>query len=334
MKGRQILLDHMNDRQAAALVEDGKLQDLFLETDLPAPGTVYRAVADRPVKGQGGMFLKTPDGPAFLRQVKGLAPGQTLLVQVSGFAEAGKAIPVTSKLLFKSRYVIVTPDAPGLNISRSIKDDDRRDALLQIIREGLDPFEYGMILRSSCADADDEDILDDAQNMLGLASAVMADQDGAPELLVEADTPHTLGWREWTASADVVTEAGCFETHGVLDMIEDLKSPAVRIDGGHYYMEPTRAFVTVDVNTGKDTSPAAGIKANIAMARDLPRQLRLRGLGGQIVIDPAPMPKKDRKTVESALKAALRKDSVETNFVGWTTMGLIELQRARVRVPF
>ena len=51
MKGRQILLDHMNDRQAAALVEDGKLQDLFLETDLPAPGTVYRAVADRPVKG-------------------------------------------------------------------------------------------------------------------------------------------------------------------------------------------------------------------------------------------------------------------------------------------
>ena len=48
MKGRQILLDHMNDRQAAALVEDGKLQDLFLETDLPAPGTIYRAVADRP----------------------------------------------------------------------------------------------------------------------------------------------------------------------------------------------------------------------------------------------------------------------------------------------
>ncbi|MFZ8879948.1 MAG: ribonuclease E/G, partial [Paracoccaceae bacterium] len=161
MKGRQILLDHMGNRQAAALVEDGRLQDLFLETDLPAPGTIYRAVVDRPVKGQGGLFLKTSDGPAFLRQVKGLAPGQTLLVQVSGFAEVGKATPVTSKLLFKSRYVIVTPDAPGLNISRSIKDDDRRDALLQIIRERLDPFEYGMILRSSCADADDEDILDD-----------------------------------------------------------------------------------------------------------------------------------------------------------------------------
>lgn len=300
MTGRQILLDHMGDRQAAALVEDGKLHDLFLETDLPAPGTIYRAVADRPMKAQGGMFLKTPDGSAFLRQVKGLAPGQTLLVQVSGFAEEGKATPVTSKLLFKSRYVIVTPDAPGLNISRSIKDDDRRDALLQIIREGLDPFEYGMILRSSCADADDEDILEDAQNMLGLAGAVLTDQDGAPELLVEADNPHTLGWREWTAPADVVTEVGCFETHGVLDMIEDLQSPAVRIEGGHYYVEPTRAFVTVDVNTGKDTSPAAGIKANIAMARDLPRQLRLRGLGGRLLLIPPRCPRKIAKLLKAS----------------------------------
>lgn len=333
MKGRQILLDHIGEREAAALVVNGKLQDLFIETDLPAPGTIFRAVADRPIKGQGGMFLKTPEGPAFLRQVKVLAPGQTLLVQVSGFAEPGKAIPVTSKLLFKSRYVIVTPDAPGLNVSRSIKDDERRDELLQLIREGMDPFEYGMILRSSCADAEDEDVLEDAQNMLELASNVMADQEGGLEVVVAADTPHTLGWREWVEPADVVTESGCFETHGVMDMIEDMKSPAVRIDGGHYFVEPTHAFVTVDVNTGKDTSPAAGLKANIAMVRDLPRQLRLRGLGGQVVIDPAPMPKKDRKTLEAALKAALRKDSVETNFVGWTTMGLIELQRARVRAP-
>ena len=69
------------------------------------------------------------------------------------------------------------------------------------------------------------------------------------------------------------------------------------------------------------------------MARDLPRQLRLRGLGGQIVIDPAPMAKKDRRQVETALKAALRAEPIETNFVGWTTLGLIELQRARVRAP-
>ena len=70
------------------------------------------------------------------------------------------------------------------------------------------------------------------------------------------------------------------------------------------------------------------------MVRDLPRQLRLRGLGGQIVIDPAPMPKKYRNTLQSALKSALRADSIQTHVLGWTALGLIELQRARTRAPF
>jgi Ribonuclease G/E len=91
--------------------------------------------------------------------------------------------------------------------------------------------------------------------------------------------------------------------------------------------------VAVDVNTGGDASLAAGLKANIAMARDLPRQLRLRGLGGQITLDLAPMPKKDRRTFESALRAALRQDTTETTLAGWTPLGHFELQRKRDRQP-
>jgi len=331
MKGRQILLDHYQGREAAALLENGILQDFVIETDGPAPGAIMRAVVDRPIKGQGGVFLKTPEGNAFLRQVKGLSPGQTMLVQVSGYAEAGKAIPVTDRILFKSRYVIVTPKAPGLNISRSINDDDRRDALIQLIREKIGEFDHGMILRSSCADAEGDEIVEDAQAMLDLASQVMADDAGDIEMLVDADSPHQFAWREWTQSADVDEDDGCFATHDILDQIEALSEPLIKMADGHYYIEPTRACITIDVNTGADTSPAAALKANIAMARDLGRQLRMRGLGGQIVIDPAPIPKKDRKILESAIKAALRKDTVETNFVGFTQMGLIELQRARVR---
>ena len=331
MKGRQILLDHYQGREAAALLENGILQDFVIETDGPAPGAIMRAVVDRPIKGQGGVFLKTPEGNAFLRQVKGLSPGQTMLVQVSGYAEAGKAIPVTDRILFKSRYVIVTPNAPGLNISRSINDDDRRDALIQLIREEIGEFGHGMILRSSCADTEGDEIVEDAQAMLDLASQVMADDAGDIEMLVDADSPHQFAWREWTQSADVDEDDGCFATHDILDQIEALSEPLIKMADGHYYIEPTRACITIDVNTGADTSPAAALKANIAMARDLGRQLRMRGLGGQIVIDPAPIPKKDRKILESAIKAALRKDTVETNFVGFTQMGLIELQRARVR---
>jgi Ribonuclease G/E len=280
------------------------------------------------------MFLKTPDGPGFLRQVKGLSPGQAILCQITGYAESGKAIPVTAKVLFKSRHAIITPDAPGLNVSRSIGDEVERDRSLVIAHEEMAGSGLGLSLRSSCAEADADETAEDIRAMRDLATAVGADRDGAgSETLTEGDGPHVLAWREWAEEAEVVTEAGCFEHLGVLDAVEYLRSPRVDLPlGASYYVEPTRALVAVDVNTGGDTSPAAGLKANLATARDLPRHLRLRGLGGQITVDFAPMAKKDRRQVENALRAAFRQDMVETTLVGWTPLGHYELQRKRDRI--
>ncbi len=332
MKGRTIVLDHLNDREAAALMVDGKLEDILIDSDAPRPGTVYRARADRPVKGQGGMFLTTPDGPAFLRQVKGLAPGQQLLVQVTGFAEPGKALPVTQKMLFKSRYAIVTPDAPGLNISRSIRDEDERDRLLEIANDVMDDLEYGLILRSACAEAAPEAIAEDIQAMVNLAGQVLDDHGTELEVLAEGDGPHLLAWRDWVEPADVESESGGFERIGVLDALDVASGIQEPLGGGAYlYIEPTRALVAVDVNTGADASLAAGVKANMACAKALPRALRVRGLGGQVVLDLAPMPKKDRRAFEASLRAAFRADSEETILVGWTALGHFELQRKRGR---
>lgn len=335
MKGRLIVLDHIADVACAALMVDGKVEDLLLDSDAPRPGAIYRAIADRPMKGQGGMFLKTPDGMAFLRQVKGLAPGQPLLVQVTGYGEPGKAIPVTTKLLFKSRYAIVTPDAPGLNISRAIHDEDRRDALLAIAHAEMTGVGMGLILRSSAEHGDDAEIAEDIRAMCDLAVAVQQDATGdEPENLTEGDGPHALAWREWCEPATVDTEAGSFEAHGVLDAIDDLKQPRVDLgSGASMFVEPTRALVAIDVNTGGDTSAAAGTKANMAAAKAIPRALRLRGLGGQITIDLAPMPKKDRRTFETSLRATLRADGIETSLAGWTPLGNYELQRKRERRP-
>ena len=334
MKGRRIVLDHWGTREAAAPLVDGQLDDFLTDPDGPRPGTVYRAIADRPVKGQGGMFLKTPGGPAFLRQIKGLAPGQSIIVQVSGYAEPGKALPVTQKLLFKSRYAIVTPDAPGLNISRSIKDEQERDRLLEIAHDALEGAEVGLILRSSCANADAEEIAEDIANMVALAAEIAGDTGREMAVLAEGDGPHVLAWRDWTASAEVVTKPGGFALHGVLDALDVASGSALPVEGGAMiYIEPTRALVAVDVNTGADTSLAAGLKANLACARALPRALRVRGLGGQIVLDVAPMPKKDRRAFETALRQAFRSDDTETALVGWTPLGHYELQRKRARIP-
>ena len=342
MKGHLILLDHLTGPggpvESAALLRDGKLEDLLIDSDAPRPGTIYRARADRPVKGQGGMFLTTPDGPAFLKQIKGLSPGEPLLVQVTGYAEPGKAIPVTTRLLFKSRFAIVTPGAPGINVSRQIKDDDIRDSLLEVAHDTLDGHpiheaQGGLILRSSAAEADLDAVAEDIAAMADLAMSVLNDATGEAEKLTDGDGPHGTAWREWTVEAQIETEAGCFAHHGVLEKIEALFRPDVRVGGGTVFVEPTRAFTAVDVNTGGDTSLAAGLKANLAMARDLPRQLRLRGLGGVIILDVAPMPKKDRRSFEGALRAALKADDTDTVMAGWTPLGNYELQRKRARQP-
>jgi ribonuclease G len=339
MKGRLLVLDEIAGRQAAALLVDGRIEELAIDPDGDAaiPGAIYRSVADRPVKGQGGIFVKLPGGSGFLRQISGVAPGQRLLVQVTGPAEPGKAIPVTTRLLFKSRFAIITPDAPGLNISRKIKDEDRRAELSALAEAGMAgaSAQLGLILRSGCMEAEDQAIAEDIAAMRGLAEAVLADVTGPPELLVDGPSAHDLAFRDWLDPAvdDADTDPESFERHAVTEMLEALRSPRVDFEaGGHMMIEPTRALVSVDVNTGPDTTPAAALKANIAAARDLPRQLRLRGLGGQVVVDFAPMPKRDRHILDQVLKAAFKSDG-EANLAGWTTLGLYELTRKRDRLP-
>jgi Ribonuclease G/E len=335
MIGRIVLLDEIKSRPAAALVVDGQLVDLAIDpdSDAPLPGAIYRAVADRPMKGQGGLFVKLPAGSGFLRQTSGIAPGQRLLVQITGPAEAGKAYPVTTRLLFKSRYAIVTPGAPGLNISRRIRDEEARAELEALAAAGMAgaPEDLGLILRSACLGAEDDEIAEDIAAMRDLALAVLADTEGGPELLVEGAGAHETAWRDWADPApDEVIEGG-FADHGVAEMIDALLTPRVSLGEGHMMVEPTRALVAVDVNTGNDTSPAAALKVNIAAARELPRQLRLRGLGGQVVIDFAPMPKKERAILDQVIRAAFKSEA-EVNLAGWTTLGLYEMTRKRDRL--
>jgi ribonuclease G len=207
-------------------------------------------------------------------------------------------------------------------------------ALAEAGMAGASPA-LGLILRSGCAEAEDDAIAEDIAAMRGLAEAVLADISGPPELLVEGAGAHELAFRDWLDPAvdEADTDPGSFDRHGIHEMIESLLAPRIALDGGaHMMLEPTRALVAVDVNTGPDTSPAASLKANIAAARELPRHLRLRGLGGQVVVDFAPMPKRDRHILDQVLKAAFKAEG-ETNLAGWTVLGLFEMTRKRDRLP-
>ena len=340
MKGRQVVLGQLFDAEAAALLQDGVLIDLLVDANALAPlvpGDICRGVVERLMKGQGGVFLRLPEGQkGYLRDRSGLKEGQSLLVQVTGVADEGKATPVTSRIILRGRYVLVTPGAPGINVSRRIRDEDTRAKLTMLAQTALPPEDTGIIIRSVAAVADDPDILDELGSLLDLSARIAAEQAGGPELLLGAASPHEQAWMDWADPEPDAVEEGedSFARCGVLEAVDALLSPVVPLPGGaHAAIEPTRALLAIDVNTGQDTSPAAALKANIALARDLPRQLRLRGLGGQVVVDFAPMPKRDRATLDQILRAAFKGESAETSLIGWTAMGLYEMNRKRDRIP-
>lgn len=340
MKGRQVVLGQLFGAEAAALMEDGRLTDLLVDASDMAPlvlGDICRAVVERLMKGQGGVFLRLPEGQrGYLRDRSGLRDGQSLLVQVTGVADEGKAVPVTGRILFRGRHVLVTPGAPGINVSRRIRDEATRADLTALGHAARPPEGTGIIIRSIAEAANPDDIADELRGLLDLSARIGAETDGPPELLLGAASPHDLAWMEWSDPAPDAVEDGddSFARCGVLEAVDALLSPDIPLPGGgHAAIEPTRALVAIDVNTGPDTSPAAALKANIALARDLPRQLRLRGLGGQVVVDFAPIPKRDRAALDQILHAAFKGESAETSLIGWTTMGLYEINRKRDRIP-
>lgn len=345
MKGRVVMIEPIGpDREIAVLVEDGRLVDLFfdLAASDPAPriGAIYRGRMDRPAKGLHGAMVRLADGQAgFLREIGGLAPGRAHLVQVSALAEADKAVPVTPRLILKSRWAIVTPGVPGINVSRQIRDPEQRERLAGLASAGMAGADegLGLILRSSCDSAEDAEIAADIAEMRELAEAVLADgQTGEPELLLDGEGARQRAWTEWTSPMpdEVMEGENVLDRLGIWEHIDALRRPDAELPGGAWLsVEATRALVAIDVNSGGDFAPSATLRANIAAAHEIPRQLRLRGLGGKIVIDFAALARKDRKQIEKSLGSALKADPVETSIAGWTPLGLLELNRKRERRP-
>ena len=338
MKGVVIANSTFNDRPASAFVKDGKLIDFLIgskTTDEPIPGAIYRGVVGRNIKGLNGVFVdlgKTNKG--YLKLSNGLTPGSTILVQVTTIALEDKAPTLTQKIIFKSKYVHITPGKSGINLSRKIKNEELRGRLRIMCEDviGENP-DFGLIIRSSCVEANESEIATDIKSMWALAHAVMQDNVGKSELLLDGASPEEYALREWSSNEPLIHLSGneAFENSGIDEQIEALTQPYVKLgEDGSMYIESTRAMIAVDVNSRAGASSA--FKVNLKAAEILPKELRLRGLGGQIVIDFAPMAKNNRKKLETVLLKSLKEDPVESTLVGWTQMGHFEIQRKRERV--
>jgi Rne/Rng family ribonuclease len=142
--------------------------------------------------------------------------------------------------------------------------------------------------------------------------------------------------QEWSFSEPhlVIEELSCFDQFGIWEQISEFQSSKVNLENGGFLMiEPTSAFVAVDINTGSDITYSGALKTNLLGMKELPRQLTVRGLGGKIVVEFAPLSKKDRSKIEIQLKKALDKARTECIIVGWTSLGNLELQKKREKQP-
>jgi len=337
-RGRVIALDRLSGRPAAALLVDGRLDDLLVDPPpgdpAPAPEAVFRAKIVRAAPALGACFVDLGGGAAGWLRGEG-APGASPLVQIARFADPGKAAPVTERLTLKGRTALVTPGAPGANVSRSVKGRAARERLAAVAEAAAAraPEGVGLVLRTAAAEAGDAEILEEIDALLADLAALEAAPAQAPALLRAAPGAQAQALRDWEADAvDDAPEA--FERLGVHDAVAELASPRAPLPGGGWIsVEATAAMVAVDVNTGDDFSKGAAQRVNLAACAELPRQLRLRGLGGVVLLDPAPIKKGARQGMDAALKRAFAADPVETQIAGWTPLGNVEMLRRRERRP-
>ena len=329
------------DGNVLALVKNGIIQDFFadfnsLENDLV--GSIFIGEVDRISKGLNSSFIKLPfNKMGFLKGIRNLHSGDKIILQATNYTPIDKALVVTQNISFKGRYVVITSKNNRISFSRNIKEKKRRLELLNI----LDDFEevrikkVGIIFRSLCINSNSEIIINDLKKQLLRYSDVFGNEVNSVCQLVKAPNALEKSYLEWNqfSNQNIIKEKGCFDHYSIWEQILSLRNKIVDLaSGGNLIIEKTQAFVAIDINTSKNNSLSSALKVNIEAIREIPRQLRLRGLGGKIIIETGPLLKKHRKKIEEVLsKSALYSDKLK--IVGWSNLGNLELEMPRSRYP-
>jgi len=298
-----------------------------------------------------------------------LHKGQNVLVQVSKESLGTKGARITSFVSLPGRYLVYMPQARHIGVSRRIRDERERERLRAALR-GLTLPPGGFILRTNAEGKSESEFAADVEFLTRLWAQIQTrfEQAAAPAALheegdltfrvvrdlfspevdefvvdarevfdrcagyVEALVPSLRDRvRQWTEPAPI------FEALGIEKDIERALRRRVWLkSGGYIVIDHTEALVSIDVNTGKYVGKRdfeqTVLKINLEAVGEIVRQIRLRDLGGIIIIDFIDMETADhREQVYRALKRALADDKARTNVLEISELGLVEMTRKRVR---
>jgi len=299
-----------------------------------------------------------------------LEPGQELVVQVVKEERDMKGATLTTYISLPGRYLVIMPGSDRGGISRKIHDNEQRLRLGRLSRELEVPVGIGMIIRTAGLDRSQGELSRDLSLQLKLwESILVANQTAkAPALLYkdndlatrvirdyftpdvreividDAKTFHNV--REFVGQVmpryrsriKLYEEKGpIFTHHGIDQQVQDALSREVKLpSGGAIVIEQLEALVAIDVNSGKATDSAnieeTAYKTNLEAAEEVARQLRLRDLGGLIVIDFIDMSdKRHRAAVERRLQECVSSDKARIELGKLSKFGLLEMSRQRLR---
>jgi len=334
-----VLAEPFFEGNALALIKNGRIEDFiadFRNTENQLVGAIVVGEVDRVSKELNSSFIKLPnEKKGFLKGNKHLKSGDRIVLQSTNFTPIDKAIVVTQNVSFKGKYVIITSKNKRISFSKNVKEKETKLELLSLLENFADSRikDVGIIFRSICIKSSPEKILKDLKEQLRKYKDVFDNKNDSICQLVKAPNALQKAYIEWDKfdDPDIIKVKGCFDNFSVWEQILALRSEAVDLpSGGNLIIEKTQAFVAIDINTSKNSSLNSALNVNIEAVKEIPRQLRLRGLGGKVVIEFGPLSKKYRKKIEETLILnSISSDKLR--IAGWTNLGNLELEKPRDR---
>ncbi|HYM05905.1 MAG TPA: Rne/Rng family ribonuclease [Terriglobales bacterium] len=300
-----------------------------------------------------------------------LKEGQEILVQIAKEPIGKKGARITSHIALPGRFLVYMPTVNHTGVSRKIASEEERQRLKRIIQSERENGHGGFIVRTAAMNAAEEDLRADIRFLKGLWTEIKsrADAGKGPTLIyhdlnvverVLRDQVTSDFSAIWVDSDDeyerilrfanrfqpalvkrvklYTKETPLYEQFGLSEEINKaLKSKVWLKSGGYIVINQTEALVAIDVNTGKYVGKTTRledtiVKTNVDAIKEIVRQIRLRDLGGIIIIDFIDMDeRRNRQKVMQALEEALRSDRAPSKVLQFNDFGLVAITRKRVK---
>lgn len=300
-----------------------------------------------------------------------LREGQEILVQVAKEPIGKKGARVTSHIALPGRYLVYMPTVDHIGVSRKIGSEGERIRLRDVILRNRDRFSGGVIVRTAAEERSAEDLMSDLGFLVRLWEDIRnrAEKTAAPALihaelnLVQRLLRDQLSFDfasirvdDETAYQGIVEfvdkiypnlvhrvklytkDRPIFDEYGITPEIDRLLQPKIWLkSGGYIVINQTEALVSIDVNTGKFVGKGNSLeetitRTNLEAVKEIVKQVRLRDLGGIIVIDFIDMDeRKNRRKVMEALSQEIARDKAPSKILEFNEFGLVAITRKRVR---